>query len=574
MNDTTKKILTQRGLATEEEQTEYLSKTPKLTHDPFLLPDMEAGADFVYDIIESGAAVCIYGDYDCDGIMASAILCSFIKRLGNPNVSYYIPSRFEEGYGLNKSALEAIAKSGFEAVITVDCGSVSAREVAYAQEDLGLEILVTDHHECPKDLLPDCPVINPKREDSAYPFQGLCGAGVAFKLAQAVKDRYYEGDKEVKKYMNSLLDLVAVATVADVMPLTDENRTLVKYGLGMLRAARRPAFAGLCKKISIDPATMTAHNIAFGIAPHLNAAGRLATADAACELFLTEDEQRMNTIIDSLAEMNAERKRVQDAAVEECKRICEEKYIMEGKPLNFMLVRPREINEGVSGIVAGKLRETYSRPAAVLAKESTPRHCEERSDEAIQSITNNEDRHELKGSARSTKNVDLITLLRTHANLFTKLGGHAMAAGFTLPEENEDKLRQALCEDLGRMEKENPEIFKDAPTPEAEITAEEASIELAAELAQFEPTGAGNPKPLLELTPKTIANPKRMGAEGKHLSFTADGIRSVWFNAPTDAEELLAIKDVKLLGTLETNTWNNNTTVQFKVINHAAPEAA
>ncbi|MDR1068583.1 MAG: DHH family phosphoesterase, partial [Clostridiales Family XIII bacterium] len=231
-------ILDKRGYVSAGEREEFLSDKPKLTHDPFLLPAVEEGTDIIYHSLKAGEKICIYGDYDVDGLMSCVLMYEFLhlaaENLGaKPDIFWYIPSRFDEGYGLNTEALAAIRDGGADLVITVDCGSVSRSEVEFAR-DAGLKIVITDHHDCDTARVPDCPVIDPKARDSHYPFKGLSGCGVAFKTAHVLRLRYFAGNEQLRLALNRMLDLVAVATIADVVPLTDENRTWVKYGLAEL----------------------------------------------------------------------------------------------------------------------------------------------------------------------------------------------------------------------------------------------------------------------------------------------------------------------------------------------------
>jgi single-stranded-DNA-specific exonuclease len=536
--------------------SEYFAEKPKCTHDPFLLSDMAAGADLIIDYVRLDKNICIYGDYDVDGVLSVVLMTSFLRGLPGVNparIQWYIPSRFDEGYGLVRDAIDRVREKGADLVVTVDCGSVSGPEALYAEE-IGLEMVVTDHHDCAQGLDPKCPFIDPKRKDSLYPFSMISGCGVAFKLVQAICKRHFPEDATVKKLMSSMLDIVAIATVADVMPLMDENRTFVKYGLDSINKGSRLPLAKLAGAIGLKPGEIGTYNIAFGIAPHLNAAGRMGDASIAAELFLTEDEARMDEIITELVLRNKERRQIQDEAVDECIRICERDF----KDDLFKLVRPPDIHEGVSGIVAGKLKDHYGLPAAVLAD------------------TELEDGSAaLKGSARGIPGVNLIGILRTHEELFARLGGHAMAAGFTVPATNEEKLRGLLNEDMRRAAEENPEILDRAQDADAEIEVIEATLKLAKQLEQMEPTGTGNPAPLILLRGVRLFDVRHMGAEGQHLRFNVsqgldemgqDTISCVLFAkgaqvaALPDAEENLT-----LIGTLDVNRWNGRESAQFKV---------
>jgi single-stranded-DNA-specific exonuclease len=392
--------------------------------------------------------------------------------------------------------------------------------------------------------MPFCPVINPKREDSEYPWRGLSGCGVAFKLTQAIKNKYFADDSFVKSLVNEALDLVAIATVADVMPLLDENRTLVKYGLDQIRQGKREALALLCEQIGLKTENIRAYNIGFGIAPHINAAGRMDLAAPVVELFLTDDHEKMVEIISDLIRLNQERRKIQDEAIERCKELVNELYADD----LFLLVKDTQMHEGISGIVAGKIRETFNKPTAVLSE------------------TDFNGVAVLKGSGRSMAGVNIIGLLQNHAELFLKLGGHAMAAGFTLEISNEEVLRAALNADMNELLKANPELFDRNINPDIELDIDEADVELAEIFDEFEPCGMDNQKPLIAVRGGAPVNyAKRVGADQKHLSFKLGTLSCIWFSAPDDAELKLNSNPEYYYGTLSVNEWNGYRNPQLTI---------
>ena len=282
--DIINELLRNRGIISDEEISEFLSDKPQKTYDPFLLLNMEAGVDLLLSEIDAGSRICIYGDYDADGVTSICIMSRLLSELTD-NFTYYIPSRFDEGYGLNRDAVRRVRDEGADLLVTVDCGSVSYDEVEYAKE-LGMKVIVTDHHNV-EDIKADCILINPKQPGCRYPFRELAGCGVAFKIVQAVCRRR----GLPKSVISDVLDLTAIGTVGDIVSLTDENRTIVKYGLRRINSGSRKALKMLAEAISLK--RVTSENIAFGIAPHINAAGRMKDASEAAELFLTEDERTM-----------------------------------------------------------------------------------------------------------------------------------------------------------------------------------------------------------------------------------------------------------------------------------------
>ncbi|MCL2111184.1 MAG: single-stranded-DNA-specific exonuclease RecJ [Clostridiales bacterium] len=564
-----RKILEGRGIASEEDIREFLSEKPKLAHDPFLLPDAEAGADFLIGALSRGDRICVYGDYDVDGICGTAMLVLFFREAARafgvePSVTYYIPSRIEEGYGLNNAALLAVREEGADVVVTVDCGSVSAVEAAYAKE-IGLEMVITDHHDPDMGSLPDCLHINPKLKGAAgetYPFERLSGSGVAFKLCGAIVGRLEArgalgdalttgGVSTLRSALRSFVDLACVATIADVMPLVDENRTLVKYGLSMLGRGSRPAFRELLMAADIDPARLNVRDVAFGIAPRLNALGRLGDASEGVEFFLTEDAEKMRELAVRMDMMNTERRRIQDECLDACMAIYETGLDGAGESRHrFLLLRPESAHEGVAGIVAGKVREETGWPCAVLTESG------DRSEEGG---------FFLKGSARSSGRLDLIGLLRQHAGMFERLGGHAAAAGFLIKADNEGPLREALSGELDSLLAKDPDLLDCKENPELEIKSCDIGLPLAEAIEELAPFGAGNQKPLLSLAVPSaeISNVRSIGRGGKHVRFTAGGISCVFFGGgktvfPEDGM-------VRIVGCPEANEWGGRRSVQLAV---------
>ena len=348
-------ILNKRGIVSEEDREEYLSPKPARTYDPFLLDGMKAGVDLLISAAKSGDRICIYGDYDADGVTASTIMACGVSALTD-NWFFYIPSRFEEGYGLNITAIDKIADKGANLVITVDCGCVSKNEVQYAKSK-GLKVIVTDHHNI-EDTISEGIVIDPKKParfmseegNQSYPCQDLAGCGVAFKFIQALQ----RTAGLPRSVLTDALDMVAIGTIGDIVPLRDENRTLVKYGITAANSGRRPSLSKLAKAISLEE--ITSSNIAFAIVPHINASGRMASAMAAVELFNSSDPVTIDAKVQELIQYNRQRKRIQEEAF----AICAEK--VRGDE-NFIVLNVGDMHEGIAGIVAGKIKDQFSRPA-------------------------------------------------------------------------------------------------------------------------------------------------------------------------------------------------------------------
>lgn len=346
------KLLNKKGIKSEKDIEEFFSDKPQKTYDPFLLLNMEAGVDLVLSAIENDEEICIFGDYDTDGITSTTVLLEVLSHLTN-KLSYHLPSRFKEGYGLNCPALKEIKDRGAGLVITVDCGSTSVKEVEYAKE-IGLKILVTDHHTV-GDVKPDCLIINPKQKECQYPFKNLAGVGVAFKLAQAIAAE----TGLPKSVINRTLDLVGIGTIGDIVPLVDENRTLAKYGLRTVHIGNRLGLNMLIEGAGLKKESVNSGNVSFVIVPHLNAAGRLADASYGVELLRATDRETAEPIVTKLLELNIRRKSLQEETFKECKELIAEKYSDDP----FILVELQDAHEGITGIVAGKIKEEFYKPA-------------------------------------------------------------------------------------------------------------------------------------------------------------------------------------------------------------------
>lgn len=536
-----KELLNNRGVATEEEITEFLSEKPKLTYDPSLLTDAQAGVDLILSEIARGSKICVYGDYDADGITATALMLGILRKLAPAEeLDYYIPSRFDEGYGLNMEAVRHIADKGSRLVITVDCGSVSPAEVEYAKS-LGMKIVVTDHHTI-TDEMADCLVINPKRADDQYPFKGLSGCGVAFKMAQIIQKRA----ALPKSVLTELLDLVAIGTIGDIMPMLDENRTLIKFGLRVLNTGHRYGLKKLAEGAGLKLGEITAENIGFVIAPHLNASGRMQDASQAVKLLLEPaGSSEADRIVEDLLSKNRERKRIQQETFDLCaERITE--------PEDFLALRLENAHEGITGIVAGKLKERYNRPTVLL----TPSGCE---------------KQYLKGTGRSIEGVNLYDLLKKHEQYFEKFGGHAGACGFLMGAEHFDELKSGLLADMAELKEQNPEIFEKKRPFDLEINPEDMSIELAEAIAKLAPFGNQNPKPLFCVRNVEISEVRYMGNLGQHVRFRiskgGESVTCVLFGNAKDYAEILEEDRyaAAIAGSLDCQVWQGTKRLQLMV---------
>ena len=513
-------ILQRRGTRTGEEAEDFLAPAPKRTYDPELLPDLPAAADKLLQAAADGLSIWIYGDYDADGVTATALLYTVLQKLTD-RVNFYVPSRFTDGYGLNKDAVRRIAEKGAQLLVTVDCGSTNREEVAYAKE-LGLDVIVTDHHELEAGAMPDCLLVNAHREDSRYPFPGLSGCGVAFKLAQAIQRRLTAAgdDRFTRQDITDLLDLVAISTVADVVPLLDENRSLVKYGLRVINSRKRRGLRILLDMVGLERKEVDADDIGFILAPHINSCGRMATADRAVRLLAgLEDDGPLEDKAAFMVECNRNRRFAQDRT----RDICMEAIAAGDCGDLFSVIEAPGAHEGVAGIVAGSLKEQFHRPVCIV----TP------SENGL-----------LKGTGRCIPGLDLHGMLSTCGELFERYGGHAGACGFSLPKENLEALRSRMDDLMRSILAERPDALDEKLSIEKMLEPSEKTLEFANALKLLEPFGEANPKPLFAIGGADVYNVQYMGSEGQHVRFTAAGsdgveVSCVLFRRAADFADLL-----------------------------------
>ena len=534
-------ILNKRGITEESEIEEFLSARPKKTYDPFLLIDMDEGVDLVLSAVDNGEKICIYGDYDADGVTATVILMEVLSQITD-DLMYYIPSRFDEGYGLNMDAVRKIHDAGVGLIITVDCGSVSIDEVALAHE-LGMKVLVTDHHRV-TDKIAECPVINPARPESEYPFRYLAGCGVAFKLAQAITTELGLS----KKVLTRTLDLVALGTIGDIVPLVDENRTLVKYGLYAINLRERKNLDVLIDMAGLTPGTITAGKVSFGIVPNLNAAGRMEHAAKAAAFLLADDDAEIRTRAEELIRYNRERKTTQERIARDCAGIVKRDYPDDP----FLVLMPEVSDEGVNGNVASNIKEKFWRPTIIVAKTEDNRY---------------------KGTGRSIPGIDLYDTLRKYEGFFATFGGHAGACGFTMEADHTDELREGLNKDLAAMLAENDSLLRKHIDAELELDAADMRIELAKELELLEPCGQANPRPRVSIVavPSSIT---RMGTDGKFLRFNARISPSVFVPCVVfrESDDVAAVisgnpeKAYRFTGVIEADMWNGRERLKMTVM--------
>lgn len=495
------RLIRNREVVTEQEIEQYLYGDSKSFHDPMLLKDMDTACRKLEEKLAQGKRLRVIGDYDIDGVCSTAILLKGLKFLGG-DTDAVIPHRIRDGYGLNRELIRDAAQAGVDTVITCDNGIAARDEIAYAYE-LGMTVIVTDHHEVPYEetdgkkawLLPPAEaVIDPKREDCDYPFPGICGAFVAYKLMRAMMDGGYAGrllagsswEKAWDQLDEELLQLAAFATVGDVMELKDENRALVKTGLRLMGNTSYIGLKALLSVMGRWGTPVTAYHLGYILGPCINATGRIDTASRALELLMTEQESEAMRLAMELKEMNDSRKLITEQgtskAVEQI-----EKGEHDGDSVYVIYLS--ECHESIAGIIAGRIRERYHHPTLV--------------------ITDTEDG--LKGSGRSIESYDMYQELSAVRDIFTKFGGHAQAAGFSLPKNKLSELRRRLNENSRLTETD----FREKLWIDAEMPFSYVSPQLLDQFALLEPFGNGNPKPLFAKKDVLLYSARMLGAEGK-----------------------------------------------------------
>src|SRR5213080_2339470 len=511
LSEITASVLVRRGYGDPEQARVFLAGEQPV-HDPFLLGDMTGAVERIRAAVAAGQRICVHGDYDVDGICATVLAVLVLRELG-AEVEWHLPSRFDEGYGVSGQTLERLAAEGCGLVLTVDCGITAVEEVQRARE-LGLEVIVTDHHRAGEEL-PDCPIVATRRSD--YPFQELCGTGVVYKLGQALLGA--ESD-----VLRRHLDLVALATIADVVPLVGENRSLAIAGLRTLARTQKLGLRALMKVARVDPAIVDAGQVGFRLAPRINAAGRLGHPRAALELLLTDDKDEARRLADRLEELNRDRQAVEDkilrAAIAQVEEWPEAK-----RRRSAYVVWGEDWHEGVIGIVASRLVERYHRPVVLIAGTDG----------------------DWKGSGRSIPSFDLHDGLRECAAHLERWGGHSAAAGLSIRPDNVEPFAEAFA------------AFADS----------ELALDLCTELACLAPFGLGNPNVTLLLSGCELADLATVG-EGKHLRFRvrADGRDSgtaIAFRFGRRLDSLRRVGHYDVAFRLEANQWNGTVAPQLNV---------
>ena len=529
-------VLCARGVDTAPAASAFLAHGPDLLHDPFLLQDMEKAVERISRAIREQETLAVYGDYDVDGITATCLLTQFLRTLGGQVVSY-IPDRTEEGYGLNNHAIDALARQGVTLIVTVDCGITAAQEVEYARA-LGVDVVITDHHQC-KEVLPQAvAVVDPRRPDCSYPFPDLAGVGVALKLALALT-----APAQRPQVLLDYGELAAIGTVADVMLLQGENRALVHLGLERLADCSRPGLQALLREAGCPrgqvPTTVT---IGYGLAPRINAAGRMEQAGTALELLLTQDLQRGQELAQELCQLNRLRQAIELEIFQHCDQLLTHTPALSAP---VIVLAGEGWHQGVIGIVASRLAEKYACPAFMISL----------------------DGDKGKGSCRSFGGFNLFGALERCAPLLDSYGGHELAAGFSIRRDNIPAFRAALCQLVEEFAGHQPmesSLDVDCEIPHCSLL----STQDVESLSLLEPFGSGNPKPVFLLRSVCVLSHTDVGG-GRHLKLKLrrDGVAmdAIFFSANTAACGIENGQRLDIAFTLQINQFRGNRTVQLQL---------
>lgn len=535
-------ILAARGI-TEREKERYLNPDYSLEKgDPFLLSEMDKAVERLLAAHQKQEKIVIYGDYDIDGLSATTLLLDAFSKFGFKKVEAFIPNRFVEGYGMTIGAVDKVEKMGADLIVTVDCGSLNHAEIGYAKEK-GIDTIVTDHHNIAETRPPAVAAINPKYNDHNYPFRDLCGAGVAFKLVQALQTKMDGLDDGYEKW---LLDLVALGTVCDIVTLKGENRANVYWGLEVMKKKHRPGIEALMKVASVESEKVSARSLGFGIGPRINAAGRLETAQFALDVLTAKNRSDALVKADHLNEINSRRRKIQDdifaEAFQQAEKMTDD---------NVLVISSQNWNHGVIGIVAAKILEKFKKPVYILDEKESG---------------------EATGSARSFGDFSAADAIRSADDLIIKGGGHAAAAGVTLKVDQIPAFRKRVNE-FYHKKGLNPEEQLENLLPKADIEIadfSEINLDLAHDIEKMEPFGNGNPEPIFKISDAVVVSKREMGSEGQHLKLKLSDKNDKYFevlafNADSDwYREPGSVIDVWFA--LTVNEWNGNSSVEGRLL--------
>lgn len=540
-------LLFNRGLVTKSEIEHFLHSELHLkNYDPWLFRNMEAAIVLTIDHIKRGSKIVICGDYDADGVSASALMYEALRTL-KAKVDVWIPSRFGEGYGLNNTIISELKEQDVKLIITVDNGIRAKQEIAYAQF-LGLDVIVTDHHAAPptSEDLPNCLIVNPILKEETYPFKYLCGAGVAYKFAQALIERSTLASDDKEKLITSLVDVAAIGTISDCVSLLGENRIIVRQGLEVINSKPRLGITELAKVANLTPGEISEWNISWQITPRLNASGRLDHATAAYQLLVTKSVEEAKQLATSLQEKNIARQKITEEMVEAAAAIITKEQ--ENEKLLIVLSpdlrgEEKSWSEGVIGLVAGRLTERFGRPCFVICLSEG----------------------NIKGSGRSIEQYNIGASLEIGKDYLSRYGGHAMACGFTVKDQASLESFVQVMREEAKRQLENTNL---APTIsiDSEIAIDQLNDTLVEELEKFVPYGEDNPEPCFVSYNVSIHDIMIMGADKRHIKFRFGDVWAIAFGRAEEYKDLKIGDRVDVVYTVGFNIFNNRRSVQLKIV--------
>lgn len=533
-NDITEQLLINRKIK-KEDWASFLNPEFNNLYDPFKMKGMRQAVARFEKALKRKETIGIFGDYDADGIPGAALLYEFTRKLGL-NASVYIPTR-QQGYGLNKEGIETLKKENVKLLFTVDLGIRNIVEIKYAQRQ-GIDVIILDHHEMGKEK-PNCIIVNPKQKDDKYPFSELAATGVVFKFIQA----YNDATKMVgESFLKWSLDLVAISTICDIVPLLSENRIIAKYGLIVLKKTRRIGLQALFREADILPENIGTYAVGFQIGPRLNAPGRMDHANESFFLLISKDRQEADELANKLNSINLHRQKELERVLKEAKeKVCAKKLHRK----KIIVIDGKSWPQGIVGLVAGKLMEEYSRPVIV---------CEEKDGK-------------LKGSARSIEKFNIIEALDSAKNYLTRYGGHKKAAGLSLEIRHLSHLYDKLLEEAESKLRDDDLVPK--ISIDAEIRTEDLTLKFLDKIQKFEPFGLGNPRPVFLLKNAILSNIKLVGKNNDHLSLVVNRIKAIGFGLGNLAQNLfkknMQSHTVDVVFTLDEDNWRERQ-VQLKIM--------
>ena len=535
-DDIIEKILQKRGLKDKAEIKSFLNPDLAKLNDPFLFSDMKDAVEMIIRASENKQKIMVYGDYDVDGITGTSLLYKFLSEYLNMDVSYYLPDRVEEGYGLNETAVREIVNNGYQLMITVDCGITAEKEIEIAQKN-GLKTIVTDHHQPAEKLPPADALINPKVKDESYPFTRLAGVGVAFKLCQGIVKT--KENKDMIPELRDHLDLVALGTVADIVSLQGENRIIVNDGISRLKKTKKPGLKMLLDKLGLSDKDISTGHIGYIIAPPLNAAGRLDDAEKGIQLLTSEDID-YSDLTDRLIKLNKSRQKEEEKTLEQAEEMIEKNHNI--KEDSVIVLASKDWHQGVIGIVASRLVEKYYRPTVLIALD---------------------EKGEGKGSGRSIRNLNLYNALDHCSDLLTNFGGHSQAAGLSISSEKIDDFKKRFSSYVSNQL--SREDFIPGLKIDAVLTPDLISYDLYQKVEQMRPFGINNPRPVFLLSDVNSNHCFQVGKKNQHLKIKLDnGNECIGFGMG-DRKRDIVNNRIDLAFNLTLNDWKNKRNIELNL---------